>query len=398
MSGPRDLARDVRDGLRSRPGRTALALAGTALGLFALALSLGVLRGLRTRSDRLAAELGAHAAALLAAPRPADAEPGRRLDRTRLDALRTAQPGPAWSGAHSRMLFLEPARTALRVVRTDHLLADARGWTMARGRFLDPEDIREGARHAVATAAAARAMNWNLGDMLLIEGGALRLVGILGEGEAPAEPAAGVVSRGEPAIIVPWTALRPADPGAAPDELDAIHLRAPDEAALHRALCAADRLLAAPDLATPGAAWITADTLLSGLRRWRTGVAWSAGSLAALCLLLGGTSLMNLLLSDVRQRLPEIGLRLALGGRPSDIALLFWAEAGLISLLAAAAALAAAHGVLRALASQTGMPFTLGGADHALLLGAATVFAAVFSFIPARLAARVSAAEALRND
>jgi putative ABC transport system permease protein len=397
MSGPRELARDVRDSLRSRPGRTALALAGTALGLFALALSLGVLRGLRTRADRLAAELGAHAAALIAGPRTDETAPGRRLDRARLDALRAARPESAWSGAQSRSLRLDEA-AALRVVRTDPRLADARGWTLAQGRFLDPEDIREGARHAVATAAAAHALNWNLGDVVMLEGEALRIVGLLGEGEAPAEPAAGVISRGEPALIVPWTALRPGDPAAAPDELEAIYLRAPDEDTLRGALVAADRLLAAQDLAAPGAAWITADTLLGGLRRWRAGVAWSAGSLAVLCLLLGGTSLMNLLLSDVRQRLPEIGLRLALGGRPSDIALLFWAEAGLISLLAATAALVASEGVLRALSAQTGMPFALAGADRLLLLGAATVFAAVFSFLPARLAARVSAAEALRNE
>ncbi|MDZ4200490.1 MAG: ABC transporter permease, partial [Kiritimatiellia bacterium] len=183
-----------------------------------------------------------------------------------------------------------------------------------------------------------------------------------------------------------------------PDTLDALHVQARDDASLHRAIERADRVLSAPDLAVSETAWITPDLLRQRLRRWRDAVAWGTGCLAALCLLLGGTGLMNLFFADVRNRMPEIGLRLSLGARPVEVAAIFLQEAFLISLAAVAAALLAAGPALHEVARQTGLPFALDVDIASRTILAALVFGALFSFLPARLAARVSAAEALRND
>ena len=391
---------DVRDGLRSRPGRTAIAFTGVAIGLFALTLTVGVLRGFQERARRLTAELGAHAAALLQAPAAGGSERAAAapLARRHLEALRAAVPDAVWSGLDARAATGPDGRHSFWLVRTDEHLARARNWTLAEGRFLDAADIRDGAAHAVATEAALRLFGWRPGDLVSIGDRILRLVGTVSGGDAPSEPAAGIVGASAPAVFVPWTSALRGTGGPRGDRIDALHLAADSEAGLRRAIGIAQRVLAAPDLAPADATWITPESLLRGLRRWRTGVVWGTGLLAGLCLLLGGSSLMGLLLSDVRNRMPEIGLRLSLGARPPDIAALFLAEAVLVTALAAAAALLAAWPVLGMLSRQTAIPFDLGGPSVPAVLGAALLLGAAFSYVPARLAARTSASEALRND
>ncbi|MBU4461328.1 MAG: ABC transporter permease [Verrucomicrobia bacterium] len=397
MSGAPRLAADVLDGLRSRPGRTAIAFAGVAVGLFALTLTLGVLNGFRQRAQRLTAELGVHAAVLLQTPDAGSRDPSRGLRRRHLETLRAAAPDATWSGLQAGPVAGPGGHGALWLVRTDGSLAAARTWSMTGGRFLDAADVRDGAAYATATESAMRAFGWRPGDSVSLAGHILRLVGTVGGGTA-GEPVTGVLSPAASAVFVPWTAIPSREGPGADDRLDAIHLGARDETSLRAALSAAGRVLAAPDLALEAATWVTPDTLLRGLRRWRTGVAWGTGVLAGLCLLLGGSSLMGLLLSDVRNRLPEIGLRISLGARPPDIAALFLGEALLVTVAGAAAALLAAWPALRLLSAQTAVPFDLDLLSVLAVLAAALLFGAAFSYVPARLASRTSASEALRNE
>ena len=270
MSAGRALWRDVRDSLRSRPGRTALAFSGVAIGLFSLVLCLSVLRGLRLRSERLAAELGAHSAALVQIPGTSGSTaPEFRLRRNRLEALRASIPEGEWSGAWQQPLRLEGGRHTLYLVRTDDELASVRGWRIQEGRFLDSGDVRDGARHAVATSVAAHRMQWHTGDLIVAGGDVFRLIGVLAESEGSNESIPGISRCGESSLFIPWTAPVRSLGAASRPEIDAIHLRAADEPALRRAVATAMRVLAAPDLMASDTVWITPDTLLRGLRRWR---------------------------------------------------------------------------------------------------------------------------------
>ncbi|MBP7274941.1 MAG: ABC transporter permease [Kiritimatiellae bacterium] len=393
MSGTAYAARDVWDSLRSRPGRAGVAFAAMATGMLALALMFGVLRGVGERADALTAELGAHAAVL-----SAESDAGAPLTRAVLPVLRAASPAVEWSGVHQRILAPSDGAGGLIRIRTDERLAAARGWTIRLGRFLDAADVRDGSRHAVVTDAAARRWGWRLGDTVGVEDRAFVIVGILdpSSGGAVVE---GVLGAGAPALLVPWTSC-PADPRSASraDGLRAVYLRAPDAKTLAEARAAADRVLSAPDLRIPGSSWITPESLVAGLRRWRTGLVGGMGALAVLSLVLAATSLLGLLMSDVRNRVPEIGLRLALGATPRDIALIFFHEVAALSAAAALCAIALAAPVLARIARYAAIPLVLDPLTALAVAAASFAFGALCATAPARMAARISAAEALRND
>jgi putative ABC transport system permease protein len=94
--------------------------------------------------------------------------------------------------------------------------------------------------------------------------------------------------------------------------------------------------------------WVTPESLLQGIRRWQRMVTWTAGSGSALGLLLGAVTLAGMLLTGVRERIPEIGLRRALGARRREIAGLFVVESLVLTIAAALAGIGAAEEIGRA--------------------------------------------------
>ncbi|MEQ9723603.1 ABC transporter permease [Yersinia alsatica] len=122
-------------------------------------------------------------------------------------------------------------------------------------------------------------------------------------------------------------------------------------------------------------------------------------SIAAISLLVGGVGVMNIMLVSVTERTHEIGIRLSVGARPSDIMLQFLIEAvvictlgGLIGIVGSALA-----GVIFSWVTQT---FTLIFTWPPLVL--ACSFSALiglgFGFFPARNAARLHPTEALARE
>ena len=123
-----------------------------------------------------------------------------------------------------------------------------------------------------------------------------------------------------------------------------------------------------------------------------------AGSGAALGLLLGAVSLAGMLLTGVRERVAEIGLRRALGARPHEIALLFVAEAAVLGLGAALLGLLGAGAVLLGQGARFPLPFHFGVGAWLIPLVLAGGIVILCSLGPAWQAARLPPAEALRNE
>ncbi|HUL75444.1 MAG TPA: ABC transporter permease [Vicinamibacterales bacterium] len=119
---------------------------------------------------------------------------------------------------------------------------------------------------------------------------------------------------------------------------------------------------------------------------------------AFVSLVVGGIGIMNIMLVSVTERTREIGLRMAIGARGSDVLLQFLIEAVVISSVGGAIGIALGYGVSEAVKYYQNWP---------ALVPITAVFTAVafsaavgifFGFYPARKAAGLDPIEALRFE
>jgi len=389
--------RDLWEGARSEPGRVGLSFLAVAIGFAALTLLLAVLDGLRGRAQELVRELGANVIAVL--PETTD-DPAAlpALLRSQADRLAVQLPECRVSALRRYEVNMPADKSRVTVLATDENLLPLRGWTLEAGRNLDARDVKEGERNAVIGAALARRWNAGIGSLVTLEQVPFRVVGIatLGGGGLDRETGDRRIQLGEQVVLVPHSApvAWAGEIREAAWRVDAVFLQVPRDTAISAMLPVARRLMGEKE----GLSWITPDVLLRGVRRWQNAVRLAGGSIALLCLVLGGTTLMSLMVANVRERLPEIGLRRAIGATPRDIARLFTGEACLVTGLAALAGMAVAGVLVAVVRQRFGAPLRLGGVQLFWPLGLAVVLGILFSYWPARLAARISPAEALRNE
>lgn len=390
---------DVAEGIRAQPGRTGLSCLALAIGIAALAVLTAVLGGLDQRAQGIVRELGVQVFGIVGG---GDESGGReRLGRAHAELLAANLPDCGVAGVRVESVRVAGDRAAVGVVSADAELAKVRGWRLADGRFLDELDIRSRARVAVLSAEVSRQWGKQVGEVVTLRTLPFQVVGIVdaGGGRPAPELSRAGVGLGSRLLFVPWTAPAPwrqTDHHA--DTVDAVFVRADTESGYRRGLAASIRLLRQPDQAAAGLSWVTPDDLLAGIRRLQRMIRWTAGSVAGLCLLLGGTTLMSLMVANVRDRVPEIGLRRALGATGGDIAALFVAEALVVTGLAAVAGTLAAHLILLPAGDAFPVPVQFGWRTALLPGCCAAAMGMLFSLGPARAAARIVPSEALRNE
>jgi macrolide transport system ATP-binding/permease protein len=124
------------------------------------------------------------------------------------------------------------------------------------------------------------------------------------------------------------------------------------------------------------------------------------GSVAAISLLVGGIGVMNIMLVSVTERTREIGVRVAVGARQSDILQQYLIEAVLVCLIGGVfgVALALSLGVLAAHFGSGDFPmiFSIDSIIAALVFS--SLIGIAFGFLPARNAARLDPVEALSRE
>ena len=126
---------------------------------------------------------------------------------------------------------------------------------------------------------------------------------------------------------------------------------------------------------------------------------------ASISLVVGGIGIMNMMLTNVTERIREIGLRKALGARRRDITRQFLLESvcltlvggviGIVFGLLLAFGLADIAGTALSLGEGTTLTPTI-GADTVLLVAAICVIIGIaFGYYPARRAAKLDPVESL---
>ncbi len=391
---------DVWDGLRTRPGRAALSFSAIAVAAASLAALLAVLGGLQDKSRRMAEELGADVVAVL---RQAgiDRDSGEGLQERHARLLAGNLPG--WSFATVRGIEASTlgSRRKVSVLATDSSLMDIRRWRLTEGRFLDPPDIRHRRRSAVVSESLSKLWGWKAGDLIMLQNVPFNVVGVIriGSGEIDAETGNPSLSLGERVVFVPRTAMPFWAPSASGQSslVDAIFMRVPASEEFDRGVSAAQGLLL-QDGRLKGISWVTPQSLVQGIKRLQRTLALAIGSVVMVSLLSGGTALTSLMVSNVRERVTEIGLRRALGAAREDIASLFILEACVVAGTAASTATLAAHAALALGGHWLPVPLHLGWASVLTPIIVSLGVGIAFSLWPARHAAGISPAEALRAD
>ncbi len=137
-------------------------------------------------------------------------------------------------------------------------------------------------------------------------------------------------------------------------------------------------------IATRTAATQTMTSLLAGI--------------AGVSLVVGGIGIMNIMLVSVTERTREIGLRLAIGARGSDVLMQFLIEAVVISLVGGSAGIGLGFGVAEFLRGYLQSPTVIPADAVATAVAFSSAVGILFGFYPARKAAGLDPIEALRFE
>jgi len=119
---------------------------------------------------------------------------------------------------------------------------------------------------------------------------------------------------------------------------------------------------------------------------------------AFVSLVVGGIGIMNIMLVSVTERTREIGLRLAIGARGSDVLFQFLIEACVISLVGGAIGILVGYGVAWAVQFYQEWPTVIPPDAVFTAVAFSAVVGIFFGFYPARKAAGLDPIEALRFE
>jgi putative ABC transport system permease protein len=121
-------------------------------------------------------------------------------------------------------------------------------------------------------------------------------------------------------------------------------------------------------------------------------------AIASISLLVGGIGVMNIMLVSVTERTREIGIRMAIGARDTDVMVQFLVESVVLTVLGGLAGAAAGIGGAALVAHFTGWTTSVPPSTIAIALGFSAAIGVFFGFQPARKAAALNPIEALRYE
>ncbi|MDR6397509.1 MacB family efflux pump subunit [Herbaspirillum seropedicae] len=268
-----------------------------------------------------------------------------------------------------------------------------RGLRLAEGRFFDQRDADQHAQVAVIDPKAAAALRAGggspLGEVVLLGGMPVEIIGVL-------KPVQNNSGGSTPTFYVPYTAAATRLVGKY--HLDSITLRVSDGISSKIAQQAATALLTerhgGKDFFV-----MNSDQIRQTITRTSTTLTLLISAIAMIALLVGGIGVMNIMLVSVTERTREIGVRMAIGARQSDILQQFLIEAVLVCLVGGVlgVSLALALGLVAELAGL-GFPMSFSVWSIVLAVACSTLIGITFGFLPARNAARLDPVQALARD
>ncbi len=269
-----------------------------------------------------------------------------------------------------------------------------RGYEIATGQYWDSNSVQSLAQEAVIDHNTKQSLfprSNPIGQIIFLNTLPVRIIGVT----QPRESAFG--NNDSLRVWVPYTTVSGRMLGR--PHLDRLTVRINDSAPSQAAEQAIISLLKMRH-GTQDFFTINTDTIRQNIERTTATMTLLISAIAVISLIVGGIGVMNIMLVSVTERTREIGVRMAVGARQSDILRQFLIEAVLVCLCG---------GVLGiSLAFLIGVIFSYsGGGNFQMIYSSTSIITAflcstligiLFGFLPARNAARLDPIEALARD
>jgi macrolide transport system ATP-binding/permease protein len=269
---------------------------------------------------------------------------------------------------------------------------EVKGTKLAEGQFFDADSVRSLAQDVVIDDNARKALFANfagsaVGQIVLVGKVPCRVVGIMRPQQS------GFGSSANPSVYLPYATVQARFLGDS--ALRSIALRISDDTATDLADQAVTRFLAQRH-GTKDFFILNTDDIRQTITSTTQILTLLIAAIAVISLIVGGIGVMNIMLVSVSERIGEIGVRMAVGARRSDILQQFLIEAILVCLIGGAI------GILTALAF--GIVFNAFGPNFRLVYSTTSIIVAflcstligiVFGYLPARNASLLEPVDAL---
>ena len=122
------------------------------------------------------------------------------------------------------------------------------------------------------------------------------------------------------------------------------------------------------------------------------------GAIASVSLLVGGIGIMNIMLVSVTERTKEIGIRMAIGAKATDIRIQFLIESFLLSIIGGIIGVIIGIAGAKSIELFSTMSISISGFSIALALGFSGAIGVLFGYYPAYKASLLNPIDALRYE